>query len=240
LKTASAVERDAKKAVVSKEVPTKPVVDTETPIGEPQRERVQEGPPTEEVDERAGQSVDPVEGTGEAMPRTLPLSVEATAEGMVELMGDAPEYQQVNLAEQATAANEIIDQDYEAAKQMAMGQIRTPEDVMPEAVMVAVVNKAVQDGDINTVRDIATMSKLTQEATTMGQRIRTLGELGENSPIKAMSQLISAREKAYEKRHKTTPAKAKTADTKKVKDSIKKASRKGNSELNSFIASLQC
>jgi hypothetical protein len=109
-------------------------------------------------------------------------------------------------------------------------------------VLVAVSNKALQEGDVDTLREIATTSTLTAQATAMGQRIRALGELDRGSPIKAMAKIAKVREDVFIKKHKKKDLKTeKKKQVKEIKDSIKKARPKnGAKALSDFISALEC
>ncbi len=181
--------------------------------------------------------------TGEKRQRGFSKSVESEAveKGLVEFLEDIPEFNQVNLKEQGKFASDLIKSDPEKARRVAMGEEAAPKGVIPEMVMIAVANKAVADGDTDILRDIAVSSKLTAEATKMGQRIRALGELGDLSPVKAMKAVVASREKAAERRKKGAVAQSKKTDVKKIKESIAKAKPKnGQKLLDDFITSLQC
>ncbi len=147
---------------------------------------------------RTSNALRAVEGTGELQTRTLAEGVEASAiEGkLTESFGDLPEYHQLNMADQAAKASELINSDYETAKAVALGRAQPPRDVLPESVFVALEKHALAAGDVETLRQLATESKLTTAATTMGQRIRTLGERDPASPVGALQEIARAREAA--------------------------------------------
>jgi len=193
--------------------------------------------------EKPVQTLEEIEGTGEAKPRGLSKSVEAVAveKELTEFFEDVPEYKEAKMKDQAKLATDLINSDYEKAKLIAMGLEDAPQGVIPEMVLVAVSNKAIRDGDVNTLRDISVQSRLTKAATTMGQRIRALGELGDHSPIKAIHGVVAAKEKAYNKRNKEGVESAKKSDVSQVKESVRKARPdNGAKALNKFILSLQC
>lgn len=186
--------------------------------------------------------LDPIVGTGESKERGLSLGVEAKAiqEKLTKGFGDLPEYQTVKMDEQAKLANQLIRSDPEQARRIAMGEEKSPEGLIPEAVFVAIENKAIAEGDANTLRDLATSSKLTTEATTMGQRIRTLAERDPESPTAAIKDVIRAREEAAQKKLGKTPIeKEKISIAKEIKKEIKKT-RITKDSWASFIKELEC
>lgn len=181
----------------------------------------------------------PVEGTGELQIRALSEGVEATAiaKDLTDNFGDLPEYQRVSMAEQAQAAADLIANDYERAKAIAMGQKQAPKGVLPESVFVAVEKQALATGDVETLRDLATSSRLSTEATTMGQRIRTLGERDKESPVGAIQEVQQARAADLAKRSNMQEAQKAT-----VLD-IKRAMRSAASPVNAwqeFINTITC
>jgi len=91
----------------------------------------------------------PVEGTGETLPRGLSEHMEATAieHELTEGYADLPEYNRVSMADQAEKAEAYINQDYEAAKDVAMGRKAPPKGVLPESILVAVEKRALAEGD---------------------------------------------------------------------------------------------
>lgn len=176
-----------------------------------------------------------VEGTGETKTRGLSLSVEEKAieKGLVESLEGLPEYSKISMADQASKANELLIQDYEKAKRIAMGQEVPPSDILPESMFMAVKNKAIRDGDVMTIKDLAISSQLTTEATTMGQRISALADRDPTSPIKAIKEIAKAREKRVG---------AKKPQVKREVKNIKKHISQLNKAQNweQFVRSLQC
>jgi hypothetical protein len=140
-----------------------------------------------------------VQGTGETVTRGLSAGVEESAieRGLVNNFGDLPEYERVSMADQARQATDLIGNDYDLAKDVAMGRRAPPSGLLPESVFVGVEKRALAEGDVETLRQLATRSRLTTAATTMGQRIRTLGERDASSPVGAIQAVQAARERAY-------------------------------------------
>lgn len=140
--------------------------------------------------------VTPLKGTGEIKTRGLAKGVEAKAveEGLASGFGELPEYRVVSMADQAARAVDLLDSDPDFARAIAMGEKPPPDGLLPESVFVAVEKRAIAEGDIETLRKLATESHLVSEATTMGQRIRTLGERDPASPVAAIQTLQKARE----------------------------------------------
>lgn len=182
------------------------------------------------------------ESSGETKLRGLSKGVESKAieKKLTDGFGDLPEYKTVNMKDQASKAAELITKDYEQAKRIAMGEETAPEGVIPESLFVAVENKAIKEGDVNTLRELATASRLSTEATTMGQRIRTLAERDPESPVGAIKDVQAVREEAVLKKAKSKDVKqAREKIAKEIKKEIVKNAPKKETWL-SFVQELQC
>ena len=181
-----------------------------------------------------------VEGTGELRTRGLAENVEAKAieDGLTSGFSDLPEYRQISMADQAAQAVRLMDEDYETAKAIAMGDKQPPKGLLPESVYVAVERRALVEGDVDTIQQLATRSRLATSATTMGQRIRTLGERDKASPVGMIQEIQAAREADLAKRSGDIKA-AKKAAVDEIKTEIRKAASKPDAWA-SFIDSIRC
>ncbi len=189
-----------------------------------------------------GGKVAEVPGTGKTKVRGLALGVEEKAieNKLTQNFADLPEYQTINMKDQATKAQDLLTKDPEKARRVAMGEEVAPEGILPESIFVAVENQAVKSGDVSTLRALATASSLTTEATTMGQRIRTLAERDPESPVTAINEVVKARQESAQKRLKIKNVKQLTdKDVSDIKKEMKKtASTK--EDWATFIKSLEC
>lgn len=181
----------------------------------------------------------PVEGTGPTRTRGLAASVEqrAVANELTDYLGDLPEYRQVNMSDQAAQATDLLANNPELARRVALGDAPAPGNLLPEAVFKAVERKATQEGDVATLRDLAS-GGLTEQATTMGQRLRALGERDPESPVAAMQSVEDARA-----RHVGDVEDA----TAKIMADIEKTVKKANGSradmlktLSDFVDGLRC
>lgn len=205
-----------------------------TPETQPAGEQLPAEPPKGKVAE--------VPSEGETKVRGLAKGVEEKAieNKLTQSFSDLPEYQTVNMKEQASKAQELLTKDPEMARRVAMGEELPPEGVLPESVFVAIENKAIKEGDVATLKDLATSSGLTSEATTMGQRIRTLAERDPESPVTAINEVNKARKESAQKRLKTKDTnKSHKEEVAKIKDEIKKVSPTKETWAD-FIRSIQC
>lgn len=187
-------------------------------------------------------AVRPVAGTGDLNTRGLSEGIEAKAieNRLTYTFGDLPEYRAVSMADQAIKAEDFLDKDYDAAKEVALGRKPPPRGLLPESVLVAVERRATKEGDVDTIRRLATNSGLSVEATTMGQRLRTLGERDQSSPVGAIKSVQDAREAALKSRN-IDPVKAKTDVVKQIKSEIKRtAASSKRPTWESFISQITC
>ncbi len=140
-----------------------------------------------------GGAPQPVEGTGEVKTRGLSAGIEAKAvEHGMEPLDMLPEYRSLNMADQAQRAVQFIAENPDQARRVALGEANAPEGLHPVAVTVAVENKALAEGDVATIRDLAA-SRMTEQTTTAAQHLRLLGERDPDSPVGAIQRIEEAR-----------------------------------------------
>jgi len=167
------------------------------------------------------------------------VEAKAIAKKLTEGFADLPEYEKINIKDQATKARKLLEDDYPRAERIALGKELPPEGILPESVFIAVENRAIKNKDVNTLRRLATESGLSNEATLMGQRIRTLAERVEDSPTAAMAKVIKNRKEYYALKHKTPLDEAIKRETDKIKEDIKKSAPKKDDWLD-FVNSITC
>ena len=203
----------------------------------------------------------PIEGTGEMKtrglsegviskaasntPSRLPsfapdearsLEQAQVASKLTDIFGDLPQYKTMDVADQGAKATDLFEKDPESAKQIAYGAKTPPKGLTPEAVFVVVEQDAIERGDTQTLKELAN-SRLTQEATTMGQRIRMLGERNPEAPTDAIRAIQESRVEKAKAQIDTEVQKAQPM----VKEYIEKASRSPQKiTLDSFIESITC
>lgn len=179
-------------------------------------------------------SAEPVADAG-FQTRGLSLGIEekAIAARLTQGFDDLPKYQQVSMADQAMKATDLLTTDAALARRIALGETSPPDGLLPESVLVAVENKAIADGDVATLRDLAS-GKLAEQATEMGQRIRTLAERDPESPVGAIKSVM-------EIRMRNTPSVPKaTAETvATIRKQISASARKPK-DWAAFVDSLRC
>lgn len=169
-------------------------------------------------------------GAGETKTSKLATGVEekAVEAKLTSSISKLPEYNRLNMKDQAKDAVAFLNENPEKAMNVALGKEAAPLHVTPEAIFTAIENRALENRDIDTVRQLA-RSQLSTEATAMGQRIRTLGERNPDSPVTKIKEVKEAREKAAT----TTPEKI----VKEIKATVPKVDKYN---WNSFLDSIQC
>lgn len=191
--------------------------------------------------EQAVPITQPIEGTGQTKVRGLALSVEehAVANKLTESLGDLPEYKTMNVADQSSKAVKLLKENPDQARAIAMGRELPPGDILPESVYVAVELEAVSKGDVGTLRQLASQSRLTEQATGMGQRIRMLGELDPDSPVSAIRSVEKVRAERYRSRTRKEHVIEVESSVKSAKESIRKSAPTRQAWAD-FVRSIQC
>jgi len=147
-----------------------------------------------------------------------------------------PEYKMVNVADQAKRSAELLKSDPQLAINVAMGNILPPEGVLPESIFVAVENYATETSNVALLRDLATSSGLTTQATGMGQRIRMLAERNPDSAVASIQDVQAARESAATRRFGTKMKQQVQNEIVKARDTA--APKMG--DWMKFVDSLKC
>lgn len=215
-----------------------------TPTGEGKVESI---PPPSQPPPPIGPSGTPeVPGTGGkrvlGMPRSL--AEEALLKGITDDLGTLPTYDTMNKREQAERALDLFKTDPARTKRIAMGQeYPKPEDaLLPEAAYLFIKNKAIVEGDVSTMRELASSkNKLAVEEKVMGQRISLLrGEKGELDPVERIKEVNKALgEKAQKKYGTKDTTKLKEETVKEIKNEVKKV-KATSQDWEAFIRSIQC
>jgi len=166
---------------------------------------------------------------------------EAIAKDLTKSLGELPTYETMSMEEQARMAAAEMDKDYENAKRMAYGQVAPPAGMRPASIYRAVAVRARNEGDVDTLRNLAVVHpQISEELTAMGQSIKAADVGIQADPVRAMRDVAKTREKAVAKRRKVKNMGAKKKSmAKKAKAEMRKAStrRQGWSE---FVNSIRC
>lgn len=155
---------------------------------------------------------------------------------LTDSLGDLPQHAKVNMKEQAQFATDLLAKDEQKALDIATGKAEPPSHILPESVYVAVENKALKEGNVDILRQLASSTR-TGEASVMGQRIRTLGERNQDSPVTMMRQVSEARVKAVETKTGQSVSKNVNKMAKQIDKTIKRPTRQ---DWASFVNDLRC
>lgn len=154
---------------------------------------------------------------------------------------DLPEYKTMNKKDQSAKANKLLKADPEYAMRIALGKEAPPGDILPEAVMIAVREKAKAEGDVSTLRDIAVVGNLSMQETAMGQRLSLLAERSPEDPVSAMKAIKTAREQRAVRNLKKGETLEKVTEkvVKEMKKEVKKTTA-NKQDWAAFIKELEC
>lgn len=151
-------------------------------------------------------------------------------------LGELPEYNRVNMKDQASYATDLLAKDEQHAIDIATGKTTPPAHILPESVFTAVENKALKDGNVDLLRQLATSTRV-GEATAMGQRIRALAERNPDSAVGKMKELSDARVAAVEKKTGKPISKSINETVKQIQQSKMKVTRQ---DWASFVEGIKC
>lgn len=107
--------------------------------------------------------------------------------------GNLAEYKTMNMKDQAAKASAILDGDYEAAKNMAMGKELPPEGVREATIYEAVKIRAIKEGDVETLHKLATESTVPTKLSEYGQAIKAADSRLMDDPVKVMQDIANTR-----------------------------------------------
>jgi hypothetical protein len=196
-----------------------------------------------EVKDVAQERSEPIRGSnskGEMKTSRLAEGVaDKVVEGrLAERFEGLPQYETINIKEQVKQADSLIKTDLEQAKRIALGAELPPPGLLPESVFTALEQYATKKGDIELLRDLATSSALSVEASAMGQRIRMLGEREPHSAVSIIRTVARNRENAAVKKLKgKTLVEAKAATVAEIRRHIEKPKADA---WSSFVESIKC
>jgi len=158
--------------------------------------------------------------TGKQVPSTRGEDVlhAAVERKLIEALPELPTHVEMNVSKETAKAIDFIKSNPEEALRISQGE-EGNSSVRPEAVYTAMEEKAVREGDAETLLKLS-QSKLPTEA---GQRLKLLDSKDPNSPVKIMRDIRETREAIGERRAKTTKA--------KVVNEIKSTMRRTRSSL---------
>lgn len=212
---------------------------SETTVETPQAEPVEGTPPKQPAGR--GSALKPIEGTGDVRERGLSQSVRARAlaSGFADEFGPLPEYHELDFGQQAEKWIGLLDSDPAFVKEVAMGRKPPPKGLLARMAFKAVEDSARASGDLDTVIELGTKSRLLAQSTEMGREIAALGyNFDPTSPVSAIREVQSAREAVAQKRGINIAQETDKAVA-EMKAEVKKAASKPPA-FQAFLESIQC
>lgn len=168
------------------------------------------------------------------------VNKDAIKAGLDTGLGSLPEYSRMDMKEQAKMAGDLIAKDPGQAMRVALGDEPSPTShLLPESVYTALRITARDAGDIETLRRLALESKIVNNATAMGQRIKALDSGQLVDPVTIIQDVKESRAKNIESKSKGTTAKTKKAIVDDIKTELKKTASK-RPGWEEFIKEVQC
>ncbi len=139
--------------------------------------------------------VEPVKPVGETAESLLAIRTEADAiaKKLTSDFGELPQYKTMNMGEQARQAQNIIAKDYTQAKRMAMGQELPPAGLREASIYEGVKLRALKEGDVQTLMELATESEIPTKLSEYGQAIKAADSKIMSDPVKVMQDISNTR-----------------------------------------------
>lgn len=176
-----------------------------------------------------------------AIPKRI--QADAIERGLIDSFRGLEEYEKLNLKDQAKRVANLINEEPERAVRIALGREipKASDNTTPEAVLIAVKNQAIKDGNTDLVVRLATEEGgVAREATYLGQRIKSLDEnISDDDAFKKIREVIRQRDEALEVKTRYKVKDLKNKEVKNIKDIIVKAKPKKDEWLD-FVESIRC
>jgi hypothetical protein len=117
------------------------------------------------------------------------IMIDAVQKGFDAKFQDAPLYHSITHADQAQKAFDYLESNEKAAMEVAMGDKEPPTGIHPEAILMALREKAYAEGDIDLIQSLS-QTRLGREASVMGQRLGLLRNLREDiDPLNIIQEI---------------------------------------------------
>lgn len=127
----------------------------------------------------------------------LDINRKAVDKGISEIPeDDLASYASINKQEQLDLVAQMLTNDPEGTKDMALGKKPMPTGISPQVVFNAVKNKAIIEGDAETIKALAN-SPVASERSLLAQKLGAAGYdngMSEADPIKAVNEIAKVRE----------------------------------------------
>lgn len=147
-------------------------------------------------------------------------------------------YNGLSFKEEAKKAADLVHENPDRANKIALGLVHGDNSVHEAAVLKAVENEAIKNGDSQTLANLAT-SKLHTETSEAAQRLGATGYVHDpTSPVESLRAIINGRKAVAAKRYGDITEAAKS-ETAKIKAAIKVTAPKKD-DWTQLIEELRC
>lgn len=161
----------------------------------------------------------------------------AVEKQLVNEFSDQPTYKTTSYKENAKTAVDLVDTDRAKAYDIATGKTTTGVEAQDVAVARALEQRALKDGDVDTLRDLASSTRHTKTSEA-AQRLGAEGYgVDPHSPVAQMQSVINERVKAVERRSKV---KVDAQVAKEAKTIAKGVKTPDKYDWSNFVESLRC
>jgi hypothetical protein len=167
--------------------------------------------------------------------RAATLMEAAVEKKLTEALGELPTHNRINMREQRQSAMDFIENNPSEALRVAKGDALPPKGVLPESIYTAMEIRAMRDGDVATIRELAS-SKV---PTAAGQSFKALDSADPNSPVKILRDIKAVREAKLTKRTAETPRKAMLREVESITKEIRRSASKRET-WEEFIQQITC
>lgn len=160
------------------------------------------------------------------------IMIDAVQKGFDAKFQDAPLYHSITHADQAQKAFDYLEANEKAAMEVAMGDREPPSGIHPEAILMALKEKAEAEGDVDMIQSLS-QTRLGREASVMGQRLGLLRNLRENiDPTEIIKGIQGLwKEKGSEKITKTIED---------IQDKIRENMVDLHAQIGDWLKSIEC
>ena len=199
------------------------------PISSPKGSKKVEKSPTKEV---KGKVVKPAKAASDINSKLVKQGFDELPEE--ELASFTP----ITKEEQTTRVSQLIGKDPAKAQAMATGLEKVPNDIHPQVLFNAVKNKAIQEGNGEVLRSLASSPIAKQRSLAAQSLGASAFDNGDMDAVKAIAQINKARESKIARTSKDTNVLRK--DTIKQAKTELKRTKPTKQSVSSFIESLTC
>ncbi len=146
----------------------------------------------------------------------------AVKDGMANELGDLPTYNVRNMEEAIDRAVAFIDNNYDLALKIALGQAQERGDVRASELYTAFSVKAKEDVDIDMIQLLAYTKTALELGTELGQRVKAYDTGDPFNPVKTIKEISKEKEEALKKQ----PTAKREKEIEKLKKKLEETEKK--------------